>query len=638
MRAKISALNKNFLVEFKSEQEFIDFTTKHNDKIKNIEIINEEGLPQLQKPVELAKPSKSDGWKALEKSAFVTKEKGVDKKCMELGGKYTEFKYEPDKTLASQCDDKVSKPKNDSPALKGEEPKVKDVEATAKENEVEVKDAPKAETTSEPKKEETSEPKTEDKGEDKPEEKKEEPKEEDDEKKEVKESVEGGATLTPEEIEEVKSYFMDICADEGHYPDVEEMKEAMRSLDSFGSISNDQYNYCLEHWDEWLNEYEVSAGNAVKIEEKVDNALNDVMSSAGVELEEGIKDYLPRTGFIRDDDEDKDSRKVGAYLAQGTDDQLRKAKIIAKVKFMNGDRFGRVSKEDLEHFDEYKAQYDEYFGEEVDESADGVGIERNPHKGDDLISYAKSTTWTPGEEVDESANENKTLKEVIKDFIDGKCSLDCVKKFMKDNNLDPSSEEIKKLISDEEKKSGINIPVEEGTKEGFKGEYADTDSEVEANAENKPSEEFKAELEKHGKLKGDGTDKLDESNSSLDKAYEEAYEVWNNAGSNDDELYKVCSDVSEKFGVRADDLYNKIKEAEANVDAQDPDVPSGNVKVKVYDIEWDCDGADPDECGLPDELELEINHDADFSLDDEISDELTKSTGFCHYGFKYDLV
>ena len=136
MKAKIEALNKSYLVEFKDEDQFVSFLTQHNDKINNVEVINEESLPELQKPVEVAKPSMSDGWKTLEKSAFTQKEKGVEKKGMTLGGKYAEFKYEPDKTLDNAADDKVSTPKSDSPALTGDEPKVADVEATAKENEV----------------------------------------------------------------------------------------------------------------------------------------------------------------------------------------------------------------------------------------------------------------------------------------------------------------------------------------------------------------------------------------------------------------------------------------------------------------------------------------------------------------------
>lgn len=97
-------------------------------------------------------------------------------------------------------------------------------------------------------------------------------------------------------------------------------------------------------------------------EKEHDKDIEECLKAAGITLEEGIKDYLPRAGFIRDNDEDKDSRKMGIWGGQGTDDQLRKAKIIAKVKFANGDRMGRVTKDDLEHFDEYKAQYDEIYG------------------------------------------------------------------------------------------------------------------------------------------------------------------------------------------------------------------------------------------------------------------------------------
>ena len=79
-------------------------------------------------------------------------------------------------------------------------------------------------------------------------------------------------------------------------------------------------------------------------------------------IEEGIKDYLPRAGFIKDDE-----KKVGAFVGQGTDEQLKKAKIIALVKFAHGDRMGRVSKEDLNNFDEYYEEYQRIFGEVMEE-------------------------------------------------------------------------------------------------------------------------------------------------------------------------------------------------------------------------------------------------------------------------------
>ena len=314
MKAKISALNKNYLVEFKDDSEFLSFLTQHNDKISDVEVINEEALPELQKPVEVAKPSMSDGWKTLEKSAFTQKEKGVEKKGMTLGGKYAEFKYEPDKNLTNSTDDKVSEPKIDSPALKGEEPKTASVEATAKENEVKdnspkaeapkAEDAPKSEETkSEPAKEEKKEEPKEEKSEDK--EKKEEVKEsvELDESRPDKEDFEEDS-LTSEQIEEVRAYFKDLVEDKENYPDYEEMIQAMRSLHSNGSITDEQYNYCLKHWDEWLSEFDPDVGPTEKEEypysddkyqrlsdlnsDKVDEELEEVFKAAG--LEEGWKD------------------------------------------------------------------------------------------------------------------------------------------------------------------------------------------------------------------------------------------------------------------------------------------------------------------------------------------------------------
>ena len=116
-----------------------------------------------------------------------------------------------------------------------------------------------------------------------------------------------------------------------------------------------------------------------KMDKETKKDIEESLRNAGVKLKEGIKDYLPRAGFIRDDDEDKSSRKIGLWGGQGSDEQLRKAKIIAKVKFANGDRMGRVTKDDLDRFEEYKEQYDEIYGsddwdDEIAESLKNAGV------------------------------------------------------------------------------------------------------------------------------------------------------------------------------------------------------------------------------------------------------------------------
>jgi hypothetical protein len=49
----------------------------------------------------------------------------------------------------------------------------------------------------------------------------------------------------------------------------------------------------------------------------------------------------------------------------------------------------------------------------------------------------------------------------------------------------------------------------------------------------------------------------------------------------------------------------------------------------AYDIQWDTDGEEVD---LPDQLTVEA---AD---EDELADEISNITGFCHYGFKIKML
>lgn len=72
-------------------------------------------------------------------------------------------------------------------------------------------------------------------------------------------------------------------------------------------------------------------------------------------------------------------------------------------------------------------------------------------------------------------------------------------------------------------------------------------------------------------------------------------------------------------------------------DNEEQSIPSGNIKVRVYNIKWDTDGDDPKELGLSDEMIIDVNHDEDFDIDDEISDAISDESGYCHYGFDWEL-
>ena len=52
-------------------------------------------------------------------------------------------------------------------------------------------------------------------------------------------------------IKKLKEFFKSIAS---QYATYEEIIEDIRSLNSEKVISNEEYDYILEHWDEWINE------------------------------------------------------------------------------------------------------------------------------------------------------------------------------------------------------------------------------------------------------------------------------------------------------------------------------------------------------------------------------------------------
>ncbi len=91
-----------------------------------------------------------------------------------------------------------------------------------------------------------------------------------------------------------------------------------------------------------------------------------VIKDAG-ELSESLRDYLPKAGAFRNDD----GKMIGGFIGNGPKDRIEKAKKIAKAKFYNGDRMGRVTDEEIDNFDEVYADLMHRAGRdpELDETA-----------------------------------------------------------------------------------------------------------------------------------------------------------------------------------------------------------------------------------------------------------------------------
>lgn len=190
-------------------------------------------------------------------------------------------------------------------------------------------------------------------------------------------------------------------------------------------------------------------------------------------LNESIGDYLPKAGFMRDEA----GNKEGAYVGQGTKDQMKMAQIIARVKYANGQRMGRVTKEDLDNFDEYYREYQELFGEQLDEDfRSGLKKAGKFAKGA-LAGAAMAGSLASG--ANAMDNPNMYYDGARNPYIDSYNDND---KIIMINGQEYSLDELKKLqkeqgLSDEEMREIIkgNNPYEDGAKNPMTESIEDED-------------------------------------------------------------------------------------------------------------------------------------------------------------------
>ena len=391
MRFLITSISgKKGYKSFKNLNEYVEFMTKKGHLVKDLK---EADLPYTDKPVKLPKVSKSNGWSEVTDFGEVGEEAEKGESLIASTSKSVmkdEASFEMSKSSG-----KADKPEMGLGAEKGdvdmsdfksfeyEEPKLKSSETK--------ESAPKNE-------ESKSEEKTESK-EDKKEINKSSEKKENKEEKMNKEDKDIEECLRAAGVKPLNEGFLStfligigslwaiekIIKIIALYAIKSKYKKLKQIVDQWQEEAKKFDNMSKEEQEEFLSRMGSYIDNSKFIPSSIKEQIKEICTNQGnisdfanekinwefngKKLNEGIKDYLPRAGFIRDDDEDKDSRKMGIWGGQGTDEQLRKAKIIAKVKFANGDRMGRVTKEDLDNFEDYKAQYDEIYGsdEELDE-------------------------------------------------------------------------------------------------------------------------------------------------------------------------------------------------------------------------------------------------------------------------------
>lgn len=272
----------------------------------------------------------------------------------------------------------------------------------------------------------------------------------------------------------------------------------------------------FDDMDKDIDDFFKSSNEFIKKQKDKEKNKNKEKDKSDEELDEGIKDYLPRAGFIRNDDNDKSSKKIGAFAGQGTDEQLRKAKIIAKVKFANGDRMGRVTNEDLDNFDEYYRQYKQIFGNELNEdfksglkkagkfakgaiagAAMAGALAGNAHGMEDLYYDGATQPDSSYEQVYEINGIEYTMPEL--------------KQIQKEQGL--SDEELQDLINGED-------PYYDGATQPF-DEAENSDEECDSCED----EQMKRIKEKHNKLKKDFADYKNKRETNKEELFEKDDEL-----------------------------------------------------------------------------------------------------------------
>lgn len=260
--------------------------------------------------------------------------------------------------------------------------------------------------------------------------------------------------------------------DEKKSDEKSEKKEDLKES-SVGIDSNSHYAF---EWDknEGFRVVDKLKGKTVYSSPNREKALKYFKRKVKEEgLNESIGDYLPKAGFMRDEA----GNKEGAYVGQGTKDQMKMAQIIARVKYANGQRMGRVTKEDLDNFDEYYREYQELFGEQLDEDfRSGLKKAGKFAKGA-LAGAAMAGSLASG--ANAMDNPNMYYDGARNPYIDSYNDND---KIIMINGQEYSLDELKKLqkeqgLSDEEMREIIkgNNPYEDGARNPMTESIEDED-------------------------------------------------------------------------------------------------------------------------------------------------------------------
>ena len=367
MRFQITTLkNKKLIREFANDEAFLGYIEFNNSKIKDIQVLEEEQLPQLQKGVEIAKPTMSKGWGAVPSSVLgsaTSSEKSQSVGFAKDKPIATEFRYEPSKPTEKAADDKS----NDTVYLDGAKTEQPNVEQKPAEKEVKPEPQKKAEKEDKDSTVDTKEEKSDEK------------KEKVNEAAEGSNGVEVGKMATLED--HGRKYDVQVLEINGDKVKVKVKSGAGRGLVREFPMSqvkpkgtmdvNVNYRIYLkvDGQEPRVVGFGFDENDTIYRARQIFNKMEGKNKMVYVkELKSGIAIY-----YITKDGEKIMNESVNESLfgfGAGSKEDLEKALIIAYVKGLEKKTFfgmGLVTKKDLANFDEYKKKYDEYIGDNTED-------------------------------------------------------------------------------------------------------------------------------------------------------------------------------------------------------------------------------------------------------------------------------
>ena len=364
----------------------------------------------------------------------------------------------------------------------------------------------------------------------------------------------------------------------------------------------DMYDGIMNKPEEAIEEpvFEIPTEEPVASEEIVDEPVEEVSETNEANPEDMVLEKQPETN-------DTEAQQIKDYL-------------VHNKEVLFGPASAKVEK--------YKKSLDGKSVEELRVEAEEVSPNWKKYIGKYKVNESVETTDTTKKAVldilnllnDKITDTNTVHPEVVQDTIVN---------YLTSKGIDSEEEADKlyELVNDELVRS--DIAIMESLNET---EISDEWTEIEGNEQYAiKRNETTGEYAVFDRVNGILDDTISTEISTCEKAMEDLSEEnpYSDFDSDFDKLAGIESDEQETVRLQG----KKVEPTEEDLQQ------SGLVTAKINEIEWDCDGEDPEDLGLPTrDFTITFAHDGSLDWVEELSNALSDEYGYCHNGYDYEIL